>query len=63
MVRLISGGLFLSVDGGITWNTGITGSGINATYITSGYLNTGVINIMNDGIPSFRWDGTGLNAF
>ena len=63
MLRLISGGLFLSVDGGITWSTGITGSGINASYITSGCLNTGMINIMNNGVPSFRWDSTGLNAF
>ena len=63
MVRLISGGIFMSTDGGITWNTGVTGSGINATYITSGYLNTGIINIMNSGYPSFRWDGIGLNAF
>lgn len=63
IVRIISGGIFMSVDGGITWNTGITGSGINASYITSGYLNTGVINIMNNGVPSFRWDSTGLNAY
>lgn len=63
IIRLVSGGLFLSVDGGITWSTGITGSGINATYITTGNINTGVINILNDGIPSFRWDGSGLNAY
>lgn len=63
MVRIISGGIFMSTDGGVTWNTGITGSGINATYITSGYLNTSVINIMNGSFPSFRWDGIGLNAF
>ena len=63
MVRIISGGVFMSVDGGVTWNTGVTGSGINATYITSGYLNTSVINIMNSDFPSFRWDGIGLNAF
>lgn len=63
IVRIISGGIFMSIDGGVTWNTGITGSGINASYITSGYLNTGVINIMNNGVPSFRWDSTGLNAY
>ena len=63
MVRIISGGVFMSVDGGVTWNTGITGSGINATYITSGYLNTNVINIMNGSYSSFRWDEIGLNAF
>jgi len=36
IVRIISGGIFLSIDGGATWGTGITGKGINASYITSG---------------------------
>lgn len=63
MVRIISGGVFMSVDGGVTWNTGLTGSGINATYITSGQINTGAINIMNNGTPSFRWDGVGISAY
>lgn len=63
MIRMISGGIFMSIDGGITWSTGLTGSGINATYITSGYLNTGAIHIMNGSNPSFRWDGYGLNAY
>ena len=63
VVRIISGGIFLSTDGGSTWNTGLTGSGINATYITTGQLNTGVINIMNGKFPSFRWDGKGLSAY
>ena len=63
VVRLISGGVFMSTDGGITWNTGLTGSGINATYITSGQINTGIINIMNNGVPSFRWDGAGISAY
>ena len=44
-------------------NSMFSGSGINATYITSGYLNTSVINVMNGSFPSFRWDGIGLNAF
>jgi hypothetical protein len=36
VVRIVSGGIFLSKDGGSTWVTGITGGGINATYITTG---------------------------
>ena len=63
IVRIVSGGVFLSTDGGITWNTGITGSGINANYITSGQINTETINILNGAFPSFRWDGTGINAY
>lgn len=63
MIRIISGGVFLSIDGGVTWNTGVTGNGINATCITSGYLNTNVISIMNGSHASFRWDEIGLNAF
>jgi hypothetical protein len=63
IVRLVSGGLFLSNDGGTTWSTGITGSGINASYITTGQLNTSMVNIMNGNFPSFRWDGNGLSAY
>jgi hypothetical protein len=36
MLRIVSGGLFLSTDGGLTWTAGITGKGINANVITSG---------------------------
>jgi hypothetical protein len=36
IVRIVSGGIFLSTDGGSTWGTGITGSGINASYLTAG---------------------------
>jgi hypothetical protein len=63
IVRMVSGGIFMSNDGGATWRTGITGNGINANYITTGQLNTGKINIMNGDVPSFRWDGFGLNAY
>ena len=63
MVRIVSGGIFLTSDGGVTWSTGITGKGINANYITAGQINTDKINIMNGSFPSFRWDGNGLNAY
>ena len=63
VVRLVSGGIFMSTDGGITWSTGLTGSGINASYITTGQLNTASIYIMNSSIPSFKWDGKGISAY
>lgn len=63
VVRIISGGIFLSIDGGITWNTGITGAGISASYITSGMMNVEQVNILNGAIPSFRWDKAGISAY
>jgi hypothetical protein len=36
MVRIISGGIFLSTDGGASWKTGVTGGGINTSYLTAG---------------------------
>lgn len=63
MLRIVSGGLFLSTDGGLTWTAGITGKGINANVITSGQLNTSEIHIMNGNFPSFRWDSIGLSAY
>lgn len=63
VLRLISGGLFLSTDGGLSWKTGITGSGINANYINTGRLDASIVNIMNGQYPSFRWDAHGINAY
>lgn len=63
IVRIVSGGIFLSADGGATWQTGITGAGINANYITTGQLNVGRINIVNGSFTSFRWDDIGLSAY
>lgn len=63
IVRIVSGGIFLSNDGGVSYNTGITGSGINANYITSGQLNTNKISIMSGSFPTFRWDEYGLSAY
>ena len=63
ILRIVSGGVFLSADGGVTWNTGITGRGINASYITSGQINVEEVNILNGSFPSFRWDKTGISAY
>ena len=63
MVRIISGGIFLSNDGGQSWKTGITGGGINTAYLTAGQINTNEIYIMNGNNAAFRWDAAGLSAF
>lgn len=63
MVRIISGGIFLSNDGGATWKTGVTGSGINTQYLTAGQINTNEIYIMNGNDSAFRWDNLGLAAY
>ena len=63
MVRIISGGVFLSTDGGQSWKTGITGSGINTSYLTAGQINTNEIYIMNGNNAAFRWDEKGLSAY
>lgn len=63
MVRIISGGVFLSNDGGQSWKTGITGSGINTSYLTAGQINTNEIYIMNGNNAAFRWDEKGLAAY
>lgn len=63
IVRIVSGGIMLSKDGGTTWSTGITGSGINANYITTGQLDTNVIRILNGVHATFRWDNLGITAY
>lgn len=63
MVRIVSGGIMLSNDGGDSWRTGITASGINADYLKSGLIDTSRIVIGNGAIDSFRWDQDGINAY
>lgn len=62
-VRIIGGGIYVTKDGGETWETGITGDGINANVITTGQLNTGEINIMTGDAASHRWDSKGITAY
>lgn len=63
IVRLTSGGIVLTADGGQSWTTGITGSGINANVITAGRIDTSRIRIFNEGQQTFEWNGKGIHAF
>jgi hypothetical protein len=63
IVRLVSGGLFVTDDGGETWSAGVTGKGINARIVTTGELNTDKVTIMSNGKPAFKWNKEGINAY
>ena len=63
VTRIVSGGVFLTEDGGQTWTTGITAKGINAKAITTGQLNANKVVIASGDDSSFRWDEKGINAY
>lgn len=63
IIRITSGGLFVSNDGGENWSTGVTANGINASFITAGQIDVSVINILNGMQKTFRWDKLGINAY
>lgn len=63
LVKITSGGVFVSEDGGETWKNAIRGDGVNTDLLTAGRINTEQITIYNGDFPSFRWDPNGLNAY
>ena len=63
MVRIVNGGIFMSTDGGQSWKTGLTGYGLNSSYLTTGQINTNEIYIMNGNNAAFRWDEKGLSSY
>lgn len=62
-LRIVNRGIVISNDGGDTWQTAISGKGINATYISTGTLDADKIRIMNGQDVAFSWDKRGLNAY
>lgn len=62
-VKVTSGGIFTSTDGGLTWRNAIRGDGITADAVTTGRLNTEQVVIYGADAPSFSWDKNGINAF
>ena len=61
--KVTSGGVFITTDGGATWKNAIRGDGVSAQRLTSGSINTNLINIYDGNFPTFRWDESGINAF
>ena len=62
-VKIISGGIQISSDGGQTWGTALDANGISTDKLTAGTINTQNIWLMDGDNPSFRWDKAGLNAY
>ena len=63
LLKITSGGVFVSADAGNTWKNAIRGDGINTELLTAGRINTEDITVYNGEYPSFRWDATGINAY
>lgn len=63
IVRLTSGGMALSSDGGRNWTTGVGPQGINASVITTGRLDTNRIRIFNETAQTFEWNSKGIHAY
>lgn len=61
--KITSGGVFITVDGGVTWKNAIRGEGLSTQYLTAGSINANYINIIDGANTSFRWDHRGINAF
>ena len=66
-LRAVGGAILLGqkdkATGHDKWVTGITSEGVSANLITTGQLNTGLIQIMNGNQPTFRWDSHGITAY
>ena len=62
-IKLTSGGIILSSDGGVTWQSGITAGGLNTQGLTAGIIYSDQISIMDGLYQSFRWDKNGLTAY
>jgi len=62
-VKVTSGGIFISIDGGANWKSAVRGDGISTQYLTAGSINTNNISIMDGNNASFRWDADGINAY
>ena len=65
-LRIVGGAILMremGEDGVERWATALTNKGISASHITSGQLDTGVLQIMNGDSPTFRWDSFGLTAY
>lgn len=65
VTRITSGGIYVSNDGGVSWQLGLSaGRGINTRLLTAGAISAEHVNIRSkDGSNAFTWTGDGLTAF
>ena len=62
-LKLTSGGLVFTNDGGITWTTGADAEGIRPNYLATGTINTDSITLGSLSAPTFRWSSEGISAY
>ena len=62
-MKLTSSGLQITTDGGKSWNTAIDATGISASSLTAGTINTQQILLVDGDNTNFRWDKSGLSAY
>ena len=65
VTRITSGGIYVSNDGGVSWQLGLSaGRGINTRLLTAGVISAEHVNIRSrDGSNAFTWTENGLTAF
>lgn len=62
-LRINAGGIFITTDGGETWKVGMSPDGISALNVTSGVIDTKLLQIWNSEQPRFKWSKDGLFAY
>lgn len=68
-VRITAGGLFITTNGGDSWNNAIRGDGIGTQFLSSGSINTRDIQIINgdnefdEAAVAFKWNIEGITAY
>ena len=62
-LKVTSGGIVFSDDGGETWTTMIKAGQIGVQFLSAGSISTSKITIMDGTTPAFRWDTNGINAY
>jgi len=63
VLRMTSSGLYVSVDGGKTFTSGVSAAGINTSLLTAGKINVDEINIYCGTFPTFKWNKHGISAY
>lgn len=62
-LKITSGGIVFSDDGGETWATMMKAGQIGVQFLSAGSISTSKITIMDGTTPAFRWDTNGITAY
>lgn len=62
-LKITSGGIVFSDDGGETWTTMMKAGQIGVQFLSAGSISTSKITIMDGTAPAFRWDTNGITAY